>query len=138
MSKILIIDDDTDFQYATRMVLEKHDFEVNSAFNQEEGLAKVQSVKPDLVILDVIMPHGFEGFEVARKIREEFDMKQLPIIILSAVHVERKVPYRFAPHEEWLPVDYFFDKPVAPDVLVAKIKEILSIQTPDTDSRPQY
>ena len=78
------------------------------------------------------MPEGFEGFEVARKIREELDMKQLPIIMLTAVHVERKASYRFAPHEEWLPVDYFFDKPAEPDILVAKIREILSIPTPGT------
>ncbi len=40
---------------------------------------------------------------------------------------KKKVPYRFAPHEQWLPVDYFFDKPVRPDVLVAKVKEFLNI-----------
>ena len=127
MSKILIIDDDADYQYATRMVLEKCGFEVASAYNPEEGIEKVQSEKPDLVILDVIMPKDFEGFEVAKKIREELNMKQLPIILLTAIHVEKKVPYRFAPHEEWLPVDYFYDKPIDPDVLVAKIKEFLNI-----------
>ncbi len=127
MSKILIIDDDKDFQYSTRIVLEKHDFEVASAYNPQEGIEKVQSEKPDLVILDVIMPSGFEGFEVARKIREELGMNELPIILLTAVHIEKKVPYRFAPHEEWLPVDYFYDKPVDPGVLVNKIKEFLNI-----------
>ena len=127
MSKILIIDDDTDFQYSTRMVLEKHGFEVASAYNPEEGIEKVQSEKPDLVILDVIMPNDFEGFEVAKKIREELNMKQLPIILLTAVHVDKKVPYRFAPHEEWLPVDCFYDKPIDFDVLVTKIKEFLNI-----------
>jgi len=127
MSKILIIDDDSDFQYATRLVLEKCGFEVASAYNAEDGIEKVQSEKPDLVILDVIMPNGFEGFEVAKRIREELNLKRLPIILLTAVHVSRKVQYRFAPHEEWLPVDYFYDKPVDPDVLVAKIKEFLNI-----------
>jgi CheY-like chemotaxis protein len=127
MSKILIIDDDKDFQYATRIMLEKHGFEVASAYDPQQGIEKVQSEKPDLVILDVIMPSGFEGFEVAKKIREELNMKQLPIILLTAVHVEKKVPYRFAPHEEWLPVDYFYDKPVDSGVLVTKIKEFLNI-----------
>jgi two-component system alkaline phosphatase synthesis response regulator PhoP len=127
MTKILIIDDDEDLQYATRMVLEKHGFEVASAYNPDEGIEKVQSEKPDLVLLDVIMPNDFEGFDVAKKIREELNMKELPIILLTAIHVNKKVPYRFAPHEEWLPVDYFYDKPIDPDVLVAKIKEFLNI-----------
>ena len=77
MSKILIIDDDRDFQEVTRTILEKHDFNVASAYNPEEGIKKVQSEKPDLVILDVIMPSDFEGFEVARKIREELKMREL-------------------------------------------------------------
>jgi two-component system alkaline phosphatase synthesis response regulator PhoP len=127
MPKILVIDDDRDFQETTRIVLEKSGFMVVSAYKPEEGLEKVQSENPDLVILDVLMPSDFEGFEVARKVREELKLLKLPIILLTAVHGEKKVPYRFAPHEQWLPVDYFFDKPVAPDVLVGKVKELLNI-----------
>ncbi len=127
MPKILMIDDDKDLQEMTRLVLEKNGFEVLSAYNPEEGLQKVQSENPDLVILDVLMPSDFEGFEVARKIREDLKLLKLPVILLTAVHGEKKVPYRFAPHEQWLPVDYFFDKPVQPDVLVTKIKEFLNI-----------
>jgi DNA-binding response OmpR family regulator len=127
MPKILVIDDDKDFQEATRIVLEKNDFKVISAYDPDEGLQKVQSESPDLVILDVMMPSDFEGFDVARKIREELKRPELPVVLLTAVHGAKKVPYRFAPHEQWLPVDYFYDKPVAPDVLVAKVKEYLNI-----------
>jgi CheY-like chemotaxis protein len=127
MSKILLIDDDKDFQYATRVVLEENGFEVVSAYTPETGIEKVQSEKPDLVILDVLMPSNYEGFDVARKIREDLKMRELPVILLTAVHGQKKVPYRFAPHEEWLPVDYFYDKPIEPDVLVSKIKEFLNI-----------
>lgn len=127
MLKILVIDDDKDLQETIRLVLEKNGFEAISAYNPEEGLQKVQSENPDLVILDVLMPSDFEGFEVARTIREELKLLKLPIILLTAVHVEKKVPYRFAPHEQWLPVDFFFDKPVRSDVLVAKVKEFLNI-----------
>jgi two-component system alkaline phosphatase synthesis response regulator PhoP len=127
MAKVLIIDDDTDFQQATQLVLEKHDFEVVSAYDPGEGIRKVQEENPDLIILDVIMPSDFEGFDVARKIRENLRLRELPILLLTAVHTEKEVPYRFGPHEEWLPVDYFMDKPVDPDVLVAKVKELLNI-----------
>ena len=86
MPKILVIDDDKDFQDTTRIVLEKNDFQVVCAYDSDEGLQKVQSESPDLVILDVMMPSGFEGFEVARKIREELKLVKLPIILLTAVH----------------------------------------------------
>ena len=128
MPKILIIDDDKDLQDMTRLVLEENGFSVVSAYGPEEGLQMVRSEKPDLIILDVLMPDNFEGFDVARTIREELGLRELPIILLTAVHVEKKVPYRFAPHEEYLPVDYFYDKPVQPEVLVAKVKELLNIQ----------
>jgi len=110
------------------LVLEENGFSVVSAYGPEEGLQMVRSEKPDLIILDVLMPDNFEGFDVARTIREDLNLRELPIILLTAVHVEKKVPYRFAPHEEYLPVDYFYDKPVQPEVLVAKVKELLNIQ----------
>ena len=127
MPKILVIDDDKDFQEATRILLESNDFEIAAAYDAAEGLEKVKSEKPDLVILDVMMPGDFEGFEVARKIREDMKLRDLPVVLLTGVHEKKKVPYRFGPDEEWLPVDYFFDKPVEPDVLVSKIKEFLNI-----------
>ena len=128
MLKILVIDDDKDLQDIMSLVLEENGFSVVSAYGPEEGLQMVRSEKPDLIILDVLMPDNFEGFDVARTIREDLNLRELPIILLTAVHVEKKVPYRFAPHEEYLPVDYFFDKPVQPEVLVAKVKELLNIQ----------
>jgi CheY-like chemotaxis protein len=127
MPKILVIDDDKDLQDSIRVVLEPNGFSVVSAYGPEEGLQMVRSEKPDLIILDVLMPNNFEGFTVARTIREELNLRELPIILLTAVHVVKKVPYRFAPHEEYLPVDYFFDKPVQPEVLVDKIKELLNM-----------
>lgn len=125
MSKILIIDDDEDFSLSVRIVLEAHDFEVETATTPEEGIDKVLNTEPDLVILDVMMPTGYEGFDVAREIREEHNLKELPIVILTNVHNVRKVPYRFAPDEDYLPVDVFLDKPVELDALVATIREML-------------
>ena len=124
MAKILIIDDDPDFNYVFQMVLEAHDFEVDTATTPEKGISKVLSTEPDLVVLDVMMPTGYEGFDVAREIREEHNLTELPIIILTNVHNVREVPYRFAP-DEYLPVDVFLDKPVDPEALVDIIKEML-------------
>lgn len=125
MHKILVIDDDPDFFLAVQMVLEAHDFEVEAATTPEEGVGKVLSAKPDLVILDVMMPTGYEGFDVAREIREKHKLIDLPIFMLTSVHSVKKVPYRFAPDEDYLPVDVFLDKPIEPEHLVDTIQEIL-------------
>lgn len=128
MSKILVIDDDRDFLDAVRRVLEKAQFEVELAVTPSEGLAKVRSAAPDLVVLDVMMPSDYEGFAVARAIREELRLRELPLIILSAVHERKAVPYRFAADETYLPVDAFLDKPVDTARLVDTARQLLGQQ----------
>jgi DNA-binding response OmpR family regulator len=125
MANILIIDDDPDFLVAVQMVLEAHDFTVDTAMTPKDGLSKVLDTQPDLLILDVMMPTGYEGFDVAREIREKHELLDLPIIILTSVHSARKVPYRFAPNEDYLPVDVFIDKPIKPEQLVSTVQEVL-------------
>jgi len=125
MTKILVIDDDADFRLAVQVALEAHGFELEEAATPEEGIRKVLSVNPDLVILDVMMPTGYEGFDVAREIREKHKLIDLPIFMLTSVHSVKKVPYRFAPDEDYLPVDVFLDKPIEPEHLVATIQEML-------------
>ena len=127
MAKILVVDDDPDFRDICRICLEKEGFEISEAANADEGFDKVQSEKPDLLILDVLMPSDYEGFDLARKIREGLGMHKLPILMLTAVHDVKKVPYRFAPDDTWLPVDVFLDKPVSPSTLAQKVKEALGI-----------
>ena len=125
MAKILVIDDDQDLLDAVRLMLEKAHFEVEVALTPEQGIEKVKSSAPDLVVLDVMMPSGYEGFAVARAIREDLKMQHLPIVILSCAHEEKQMPYRFAPDESYLPVDVFLDKPIDIDRLLATVNELL-------------
>jgi CheY-like chemotaxis protein len=125
MAKILVIDDDDDFVAAARLVLEKAGYAVEAAPGPEEGIAKIKACRPDLVVLDVMMPCGYEGFDVARKIREDLGLRSLPVVIVTSVHEEKKVPYRFAPDGQYLPVEVFLDKPVTPDRLLATVGELL-------------
>jgi CheY-like chemotaxis protein len=125
MLKILLIDDDLDSIEPIKIILNSEGFWTETAQSPEEGIEKVKQVNPDLVILDVMMPNDYEGFEVARHIREKLDLKALPIIILSNVHNVKQVPYRFAPDENFLPVDVFIDKPVDPDMLLDTVNTLL-------------
>jgi CheY-like chemotaxis protein len=125
MFKILLIDDDLDDLEVFKLVFTSKGFSVESAATPGEGIEKVKQTHPDLVVLDVMMPNDYEGFEVAKYIRENLGLKELPIIILSNIHNVKKVPYRFAPDRDFLPVDVFIDKPVDPDDLLDNVNKLL-------------
>jgi DNA-binding response OmpR family regulator len=125
MAKILLVDDDQDFLDSTRLTLVAAQFEVDTALTPEESLQKLRTTRYDLVVLDVMMPEGHEGFEIAKAIRENLKLRELPIVILSAIHHAKQVPYRFAPDDDYLPVDVFLDKPVEGERLIGTIEEVL-------------
>ncbi len=85
MNKILIVEDEADIQALVHRVLTANGFEVFKASNGEEGLIKATTLKPDLIILDLMMP-GMSGLEVCRLLKMRQDTKHIPIIILSALN----------------------------------------------------
>ena len=125
MSRLLFIDDDIDFLEVMTIFFEKNGYTVDTATTPEAGKKKITTNQPDLLVLDVMMPSEFEGFELAREIREKMKLVNLPIIILSCIHDQKQVPYRFAPDKDYLPVDVFLDKPVNPETLLGKVAELL-------------
>ena len=125
MSRLLFIDDDIDYLEVMTIVFEKNGYTVDTATTPEAGKKKITTNQPDLLVLDVMMPSEFEGFELAREVREKMKLFNLPIIILSCIHDQRQVPYRFAPDKDYLPVDVFLDKPVNPETLLGKVAELL-------------
>lgn len=123
---ILIIDDDEDIRLALQALLESRDYAVEMAKTKEEGLEKFKSVKPDLAILDVMMVTWQDGFELARELKKDPDLKNTPILMLTGV--ENKTGFEFksaAGDPEWLPVEAFLDKPVEPDILIAEVEKLL-------------
>lgn len=131
MSKkhILIIDDDPDQRLTVRLPLEAAGYQVSEAKSSEEGLAMVKQIKPDLIVLDVMMDTTTAGFQVALALHssdpnsEYKEFRNLPIIMLTAIHTT--TPLRFAPDADYLPVEHFLEKPVDVEVLLAKVKELL-------------
>ena len=81
--KILLIDDDPDYVEATKLFLEKK-YEVITAFNAEEGWKKVEKEKPDLIILDAMMPVK-DGFALAKELKVHSTYKEIPVIMLTGV-----------------------------------------------------
>jgi CheY-like chemotaxis protein len=129
MSKILIIDDDPDITLATRLCLQSAGYEVSEARNSQEGLAAIQQCRPDLIILDVMMDSTTEGFQMALTLRSPDSSSpykaysNIPILMQTSIHDTTTV--RFAPEEDYLPVDRFLEKPIEPEVLLQTVKELL-------------
>jgi CheY-like chemotaxis protein len=127
--KILIIDDDEDVVFAMRLPLEAAGYKVFRAASGTEGLEKVKEVKPDLILLDVMMDTTTEGFQVSLTLRspdpasEYAAFRNIPILMITAIHTT--TPLRFAPDQDYLPVDAFIEKPIEPDILLAKVREHL-------------
>lgn len=80
--KILIVEDDRFLRELITQKLAKEGFDIIEAINGEEGIKKTKEEKPDLVLLDLILP-GIDGFEVLSKIKEDVALAQIPVIVLS-------------------------------------------------------
>ena len=122
MPKILIVDDDPDIVEAGRLVLEREGYEVEGAPNRAAGMKKLEEVRPDLLILDVMMEEPDDGLRMAREIRKAGHT--LPIIMLTSVNAAMGL--NIDKDEEMVPVDEFQPKPVDPRTLIAKVKKLLS------------
>jgi len=121
MPKILIVDDDPDMVAASRLVLEKEGFEVESASNAGAGLSAVETLKPDLLVLDVMMEEPDDGLRMARELRRRGH--DLPILMLTSVNQAMGV--QIDKDEEIVPVDEFVEKPVDPAALVQAVRALL-------------
>ena len=84
MKKILIVEDQADVRELIRMTLEIEDFDIHEADNGDAGLAAARSLRPDLVLLDVMMPGPLDGFAVCSRLKGDPALGPVKVIILSA------------------------------------------------------
>jgi CheY-like chemotaxis protein len=124
-TKILVVDDDIDFREATRVLLEAKGFAVISASDGDEAYAKAKADGPALILLDVMMAHESEGFETARKLREDPATNSIPVILVTGIRRKMNLPFGPEPDDHWLPVKAVLEKPVKPEVLLRTINEAL-------------
>jgi len=119
MKKILVVDDEKSLLDLVKRILTRGGFEVITASDGEEGLAKVYNEAPDLMILDINMP-GMNGWEVCGKIRGDPLYKHLPIIMLT---VRKKKEDQLKGLD--LGGDEYITKPFYPTELLARVKTVL-------------
>jgi two-component system cell cycle response regulator len=123
-ARILLVDDDPDFLEATRQILVANRYEVITAKDGEEGVAKAKYESPDLIVLDVIMP-GKDGYSVCYELRKMEQTRPIPVIMLTAIGQQLSKPeYAMDMAIDHLADDYI-DKPVDTQTLIRKIEKHL-------------
>jgi OmpR family response regulator RpaB len=124
--KILVVDDDSDVRDALTMVLESRGYQVITAQDGIEGLACLKAEKPDLMILDLLMPK-MDGFGVMKELRDPrwAEFSEMPILIQTAVREEAsRRRYELETGVELGAADYV-EKPASPDILLARVKKLI-------------
>jgi len=123
-AKVLLVDDDLDFVEATRTVLESVPYTVVVAYDGDEGLEKVQEEKPDLILLDIIMPTK-DGFYVCEKLKSDPKLWHIPVIMLTSLSQQISQTAYSVQDGMMLEADDFIDKPVRPKELLARVARLL-------------
>lgn len=124
---VLLVDDDDDFVSVNRWLLEHEGYDVLTAGNGHECQRCLETHRPDLIILDMMMTREDEGFDVSRDLRNSEHTRHIPILMISAVNECSHFLYK--PDATWLPVDAFLEKPVEPQRFLREVSRILALST---------
>ena len=124
--RLLMIDDDPDFVEPVAKVLEDAGYEVDAKFNPDEGFNALKTGDYDLLLLDVLMGRGAEGIMIARKIGDDPELRETPILIITGMREQIAFLFPGQPvHPSFVPNDELIEKPVEPDLLLEKVSNLL-------------
>lgn len=117
--KILIVDDELELVEILSIRLEAHNYQVATAFDGQEALDKARSGKPDLIILDLMLPK-LDGYKVCRMLKFDEKYRHIPIIIFTARSQDADIKLG-----EEVGADAYITKPFEADILLGKIEQLL-------------
>jgi DNA-binding response OmpR family regulator len=124
--KFLIIDDDPDFVEGIMSILQNAGYEVEAKYNPTDGFKALETGKYDLLLLDIMMGRGAEGVMIARKMRKDPKLREMPVLIITGVR--EQIAYLFpgqAVHPHFVEVDELVEKPVEPQLLLDRVSALL-------------
>ena len=120
--KILIVEDQTDLRKLVRMTLEFGDVEIHEAENGAEGLRLAGELRPDLVLLDVLMPDALDGYQVCQRIKADPRLKGVKVVLLTARGQQTDLE-----HGQKVGSDAYLVKPFSPLELIDKVEELIAV-----------
>lgn len=119
MKRILMVEDQPDIRKLIRMTLEFEDYEVHEAEDGETGLQRALALRPDLVLLDVMLPGAMDGLEVCRRLRADASVAAIPVLMVTARGMAADVE---AAREAG--ADEYLFKPFSPHELIETIERM--------------
>jgi len=125
-SKILVVDDDLDLLAATKLFLERNNYEVKTAINTKIGRDNLNTFHPDLIVLDIVMDTNLEGFNFLNDLKSDDKLKNIPVIINTSMSQAIGVNMRSAIEDiDNLPKTRFIDKSGDWEELLKAVTELL-------------
>jgi two-component system alkaline phosphatase synthesis response regulator PhoP len=120
--KVLVVDDEVYILHILDFILGAESYDVVTATNGEQALQKVRDEKPDLVILDIMMPK-LDGYETCRMIKNDTDTKHIPVILLTAKgrEIDQKLGREVGAND-------YITKPFSPNKLIERVQAILGVR----------
>ncbi len=123
LAKILLVDDDPVFVEATKAVLES-EYRVMTAYNGDEGMEKARQQRPDLILLDVLMP-ARDGFQVCEQLKKDPDLARIPVLMLTSFARHKGETNIAVEAGLDLEAEGYMDKPVSPEALLKQVRSML-------------
>ncbi len=124
--RVLVVDDEPDFVAVVKTYLEKAGFQVDVAYDGVQGLDKVRTQRPDVIVLDVMMPEK-DGYTVCRELKQDSAYKDIPIVLLTAVG--SKVSSTTYSHFDGMSMeaDDYLPKPASAEEITESVKRLLGL-----------
>jgi len=123
--KVVIIDDNKDYLFSMETFLSRNGFIVQTASNGKDGLDLIKKVRPDVILLDVMMESMLAGLEVCKAVRSDPQLEHTPIVGISGMGEELGIKYEQYRDDEYFTPDKFIDKPVDKQQLRAVIEQAI-------------
>lgn len=123
--RILLIDDDPDMHHAVRAMLPAGEFALTCCSTGPAGLEALRRERPDLVLLDIMLSTPSEGFHLCYQIKEDATLRDIPVVMISAIGQRIGMDYAHELGTEYVPADAFVEKPFDARTLLNTIRSLL-------------
>ena len=119
--RVLVVDDNLNFLQMAQMALSTEDYEVHTAADGQDGLEQARKVKPDIILMDVMMPR-VSGLELMRNLLADDELKNIPVVVMTASHFDPSTEQVFKQESN---IKGFLQKPCPVDLLRSEIARVL-------------
>jgi len=120
---VLLVDDDDELVEVMTTILEVENYKVYRAENGRQAFELLQNIKPNLIVMDVMMETINDGIETAQKLKADDKFNKIPIIMLT--NVNKELPLNISSDESFLPVELFLEKPLVPTTFLVNVKKLI-------------